>query len=346
MQSIITGLDLGSQNMRAAAAEIRKDGSIRLLSLENMPSRGISSKGITDFESARADIAELIGKLERNIGRKIRSVSVVLNLEGTEWFLASGMIGLSQRPRRIRDTDIERSKKIAKFTHLACDKQVIHNEIHSFYINEGDPVADPTGLYATKLTVKLYVITSDASKIMSLNNCVEQAGYIMEDMVFFGRALFHSVLTDEERKSSIALIDIGAQSTNIAVFEKGALKHIGYIKRGAFGLKDASEFKAYREKLKKSLPKDLAYSKAVVTGGGSLKENMLENLESELGIACELGRVKLNWCRLTPKDAILHASSLGVIEYKARKLDEKKRITGNPLKRSADFVTDLMESYF
>ncbi len=333
MSRLITGLDLGSSNIRAAVCRMDRTGKLNLLALDNISSNGIASGNIVDFDAARDDVANIIRGLEEKIKKKIKSVSLALSGSDIRGVLTKGMIGLSKRPRQVSGRDIDRCKKVASMIQIPIERQILQKEIHSYYINEGNEVVNPTGLYATKLTTKIYIITAEIAKIKNLYKCIEYAGYVPDSVVFSGSAIAESVLSEEEKRTGTLIIDIGSHLTNIALFQKGNLKYIDC-------LPSPLDFQVIKERFK-----DYNLSKIVITGGGVLKEDILENAEVALGVKCELGRVKLNWCPLTTKDALLHTASLGLVVYEANRLISRHR-ENHPFTRAIKFIDNVLESYF
>ena len=86
-------------------------------------------------------------------------------------------------------------------------------------------------------------------------------------------------------------------------------------------------------------------SRIIVTGGGALKENVLENVEQSFGVNCKIGRVQLMWCSLSPSDSVMHTASLGLIACEAKRLRACSNLK-NPAHRIAKAINNLIESYF
>lgn len=344
MSRLITTLDLGSKNIRAASCILEGLDRLKISALADMPSNGIASGNIVDLDAACNDVSNIIKKLQKKIGRKIKSVSVGLSGPGLSGFVATGMVGLSKRPRQIWQGDIERCEKISNLTQIPVDRQIVQEGLHSYYINEGEKVLNPIGLYATKLSVKTYIVTSDASKVKNIRQCMEHAGLMLENLVFSGSALAESVFTEEDKKNKNLLLDIGSRSTNISLLDKGNLIYIDYLPKGADDIQDDNSIASYFRGIKKYI-KDNDFSKTIITGGGALKDNILENAESILGTKTELGRIKLKWCSLDPKDSFLHMCSLGVAAYEAKRLTRGYK-KYHPLKQAFKFLNNIFESYF
>ncbi|NQT22938.1 MAG: hypothetical protein HQ579_05805 [Candidatus Omnitrophica bacterium] len=344
MSRIITALDLGSSNIRACAASINGRGQLKLLALERMPSSGISHGGVVDFDAATNDILRMTKALEKKAKKKIRYISLAISDADFNGFIANGMIALSARPRPIQMRDIVRCEKIAGFVQVPIDRQVVQKELHSFFINDGEKVRNPLGLNATKLSLNLYVVTGEASKLVNLQNVVEHAGYILDDMVFSGYATAHSIFANAQTEEKTALLDIGSHVTNITIIEEGALKYINSIQKGAEMMDSKSSMVPFFKEVK-ALFTTSPLSRVVVTGGGVLKEGFLEIAEKCLGVQCEMGQVRLNWCSLNLADTLLHTASLGLIAYKAKKLSREPWQL-DPVKRPFRFLANMIDSYF
>jgi len=344
MARIITGLDIGSTNIRAAVCSMDTKGRLTILALDNMPSNGIDSGNIVNFDVACNDLIGIIRKLEKQIKRKIRYISATISGSGMAGLETSGMVGLSKRPRQIWQRDVDKCVKTAEMVKIPEDRQIVQKAIHSFYINEGDLVDNPIGMYATKLGIKMYLVTAEIAKIKNLYKCVEHTGYILDNVVFSESAIAESILTDENREGVTALIDIGSHLTSIALFKHKSLKYINCLPKGMKDPDVIDEPVTLLRQLKESI-KNTDLARVIVTGGGALKENVLENAEKSFGITCEFGRVKLDWCSLNPSDAVIHTSSLGVVSYEAKRLLSRTKLK-NPIRRTMRFVNNLLENYF
>lgn len=341
---IINGLDLGSSTLRLASAAINKEGSLKLLWAESMPSSGIESGSVIDLNAALEDLEELISRQQKRVLRKIKHVAVSINGSGIESSQASGMIALGSKPRQIWQRDLSRCVSVAGMVRLPDGMQKIDQMVRGFYINEGERTDNPIGLYATKLGVKLYIVSAETAKIKNLYQCVEKLGLVIDALVPSPNAIVRSVMPDIAADEKIAVIDIGSDLTNIAVFEGPFLHFIDFLRKGTKALITAEDLLAYGALLKNVLH-DKTFARVIITGGGALKDDMIETVEKILGVSCELGRVRLDWCDLNGSDSIIHTTSLGLIAHEAKRLMRRKRLN-NPFSRAYRFINNILEEYF
>jgi cell division protein FtsA len=106
---------------------------------------------------------------------------------------------------------------------------VLHIVPRGFWIDGTEPVADPVGLYAHRLDAEVHIVTGALSAIQNLAKCVEGAGVQLDDMILAPLAAATTVLDAQERRQGVAVVDIGAGTTSIAVFADGAIAHSAVI---------------------------------------------------------------------------------------------------------------------
>jgi cell division protein FtsA len=67
----------------------------------------------------------------------------------------------------------------------------------------------------------------------NLNKCFDLAGVSIAEMYLAPLALADSVLTDAEKRSGCALVDLGADTTTVSVYYKNILRHLAVIPLGS-----------------------------------------------------------------------------------------------------------------
>src|SRR5437016_7532540 len=87
-------------------------------------------------------------------------------------------------------------------------------------------------MIGTRLETEMYLVTIGASPAMNLRKSVERAGYAVRDLVLEPLASALSVLTEDEKELGVALVEMGAGTTDIAVFHEGKIRHLGTINFG------------------------------------------------------------------------------------------------------------------
>jgi cell division protein FtsA len=87
-------------------------------------------------------------------------------------------------------------------------------------------------MIGTRLETEMYLVTIGSSPAMNLRKSVEKAGYQVKELVLEPLASALSVLTEDEKELGVALIEMGAGTTDVAIFHEGKIRHLATI---AFG---------------------------------------------------------------------------------------------------------------
>lgn len=353
MKRVVSVIDLGSNKIAACMASIGKGGSVSLLALDNLDSRGITGGGITDIGKAVEDISTIMGKLERRERKKIRNVFVTTKGVDIEMHITRGMIPLSKSPREITKKDVKRCLEIAAMENLPLDRAVVEKIVRGFYIDDIAPgIINPIGLYGIKLEAETFVATANQSKIQNIAKCVDQAGFLLNGIYLSSVASANSVLEGKEKEKGVLLFDIGDSLSEGLVFKDNTLKNFRTVERGASSVLD-DDMRVDKNKLNAFLKKALTvfpvhsndFSSVVVTGGGALLEGVIEAAEKIFKIPARIGIVRNTDWNLNSRDAIIHTPTIGLIDHVAR--EHIASVTHkNPLSKALRKIHDIYESYF
>ncbi len=120
----------------------------------------------------------------------------------------------------------------ARAISLPHDREVLHLLPQEFILDDQAGIHDPLGMMATRLEVRVHMITAAASATQNLVTAMNRAGVQVDDTVFEPLACADSVLRADERELGVCLADMGAGSTNLVVMLEGAVIHTGVIPIG------------------------------------------------------------------------------------------------------------------
>ncbi|MBL7155594.1 MAG: hypothetical protein ISS90_00435 [Candidatus Omnitrophica bacterium] len=353
MKKLVTVIDLGSNKIAAVSASVRKDGRVNILSLENLYSRGISGGEITDMDKAVEDINSVVCKLQRHRQKRIKNVFVTTKSADVRMDIARGMAPLSKIPREITKRDVKRCLEIAAMVKVPLDRIVIDKAVRGFYIDGGaSSIRNPVGLYGIKMEVEAFIATASQSKLQSITKCIDHAGLLLDGIHLSGIASANGVLTGQEKENGVLLLDIGDSLTEELIFKNSMLKSAHIIKKGASAILD-DKMRVNKEKLTALLKEVFAglaagknnFSSAVVTGGGALLEGAIEETEKLLGVPARIGIARNAGHNLNSQEAIIHTSTIGLINQIATEYKTSGRYK-NPIRKAFRKIHDIYESYF
>jgi cell division protein FtsA len=112
---------------------------------------------------------------------------------------------------------------------VPADQQVLHVLPQEFTVDGQEGIQDPVGMAAVRLDVSVHVVTGSVAVAQNLHKCVEKCGLAIEKLVINHLASAEAVLTDDERELGICCLDIGGGTTDIVVYQGGAIRHTAVL---------------------------------------------------------------------------------------------------------------------
>ena len=108
----------------------------------------------------------------------------------------------------------------------------MHAIPQEYTVDKNHGIRDPIGMIGTRLETEMYLVTIGGSPAMNLRKAVEKAGYKVRELVLEPLASALSVLTEDEKELGVALVEMGAGTTDIAVFHEAKIRHLGTVNFG------------------------------------------------------------------------------------------------------------------
>jgi cell division protein FtsA len=112
---------------------------------------------------------------------------------------------------------------------IPADQKILHVLPQEFIIDEQEGIREPIGMSGVRMEAKVHLVTGAVSAAQNIIKCIERCGLETDDVVLEQLASSYSVLTEDEKELGVCLVDIGGGTTDIAVFNDGAIKHTAVI---------------------------------------------------------------------------------------------------------------------
>nr|HID14226.1 cell division protein FtsA [Anaerolineae bacterium] len=225
MERTIVGIDVGSSKVCTLVGEVDEEGDVRVIGVGLVPSRGIRKGVVVNVAEATAAIAASVEKAERTSGYEIGRAYVGLSGTHISSLNSRGVVGISRREHGIMLEDVDRALDAARAIAVPHNREVVHVIPRGYVVDGQSGVRDPVGMYGFRLEVEAHIVTGSSTAIQNLVKCVEEAGVEVDELVLASMAAGDAVLTDTEREMGVVLADIGAGTTDIAIFIDGTVWH-------------------------------------------------------------------------------------------------------------------------
>ena len=221
---IITGIDIGSSRVRVVVGATDKESkSVHILGIGMAESQGIRRGMISDLDQAVSDISTALDDAERMAGEPIHRAFVSSSGSHIETYDSRGVIAINGNNAEITQDDVDRVLDAAKAVSLPANREILRIIPKSFAVDSQRNIKYPVGMSGIRLEVEAHIITGQSAAIKNLEKCMYQSGIDTQEIVPSVLACAESVLDRKQKDLGVVLIEVGASSTNIAVFEEGSV---------------------------------------------------------------------------------------------------------------------------
>ncbi len=229
----IASIDLGTDKCTTLIASIGENNLMRVVGVSAISTKGIRRSMIVDLEKVVATLTQSVDAAERMAGFDITDCYVSVSGSHIQSLNSKGVVAVANPDQEITHVDVDRVIEAAKAVSLPSDKQIIHIIPRYFKVDSQEGIRDPVGMTGVRLESEAHIITGMTTCLKNLEKCINDIGLQVNAFVFSGLASSEVVLSDTEKELGVALIDIGAGSTNFCVYAEGAMEYSGSIPIGA-----------------------------------------------------------------------------------------------------------------
>lgn len=231
-QNVILGLDIGTTKVAACVGSYQ-EGTIDIIGVGKSPNSGLRKGMVSDIEDTVSAISAVLEETERMAGIPLTSACIGIGGAHINCINSKGVIAVSRADGEISSADVERVIDAAKAVAMPTNREILHVIPKTFYIDGEGGIKDPIGMTGIRLEVEAHVIGGSTSAIKNLTKCANQAGLEINDIVFSPLAIAKTLLSKKQKEIGVLLIDFGAGTTSITVFEEGDILHCAVLPVGS-----------------------------------------------------------------------------------------------------------------
>src|SRR5688572_1866100 len=226
-KDLIVALDIGTSKVACLVAELRADGSLEVLGMGGHESKGLKKGVVVNIEATVHAIQRALEEGELMADCKIATAFVGIAGSHIRSFNSTGMVAV--KDREVGPLDVDRALETARAVNIPTDQQILHVLRQEFIIDGQEDVREPIGMSGVRLEVKVHIVTGAVSAAQNIIKCVRRCGIEVSDLILQPLASSRAVLSEDEKDLGVCLLDIGAGTTDIAVFTHGAIRHTAVV---------------------------------------------------------------------------------------------------------------------
>jgi cell division protein FtsA len=226
-KSLVVGLDVGTSKIVAIVGESQPDGTVEVIGIGSHPSTGLRRGVVVDMASTEHAIQRAVEEAELMAGCEIHSVFAGISGSHIRSLNSDGTVAI--KDKEVSEGDVERVLEAARAVPVAADQKILHVLPQEYVIDNQDGIRQPIGMAGVRLEAHVHVVTAALSATQNISKCVARCGLSVDELIMQPLAASYAVLTADEKDLGVCLVDIGAGTTDIAVFTDGAIRHTACI---------------------------------------------------------------------------------------------------------------------
>jgi cell division protein FtsA len=233
MEDIVFGIDIGTTKICALVGAVR-NRELQIIGLGMQTSDGMRKGMVVDVPSASIALASAVEAAEQTSGYQLSQGLVSIAGEHIGSTNNRGLVAIGRNDTGVTPQDIDRALETAQAIAIPNNRQIIHLIPRHYTIDDHEGVRQPLGMHGFRLEIEAHIVTAAVSAVQNLQQCCENVGIRVEDMVMNALASAEAVLEPAEKEMGVLLADIGGGTTDLALYKQGTVWHTKVIPIGGY----------------------------------------------------------------------------------------------------------------
>jgi len=229
---IIVGVDIGTTKVATVIGEVNNFEQIETICNTSYKCSGLKKGKIINEDEISLSLAKTIKDAEDETNLKINSAYVTIPGKYVTIVQNSITKEVKDKYSGISIRDVQSAIMQVKDIEIPEGKTLIDIVPDKIVLENGTVVADPVGSLSSSFTMSAQVILADKDYVRQLNSIFKKAGLEIDGIVPIALAERNLVLDSNELHDNIAIIDVGAENTDIGVFENSSFIYTNSIPLG------------------------------------------------------------------------------------------------------------------
>lgn len=225
------GLDIGTSTVRAVVAHVdTSNGTPTIVGVGTAVNSGMRKGMVNNLSGPAKAMDEALAAAEKMSGYQVNTATISVNGRNILSTHAEGMIASSSD--EISPGDVDRLIDMATTGKVPANREILDVVPHTYRLDGQDNIKDPVGMTGTRLEIDAHVVSILAPDLDNLRKSADMAGVSARNIITTAAAAEHGVLSEQQMETGVALIDIGAATTGVSVYEEGDLQYTSVLPYG------------------------------------------------------------------------------------------------------------------
>ena len=229
----ILAIDIGSAKTAAVIANYDKSSSeLSISGVGIAHSKGIKRGTIVNIDHAAKSIKQAYLDAKRIAGVDITKAIISVSTSYTKSVTSFGIVNIPGNEIKIKE--INRAIQLALHNaNIPKDYSVLQAIPYNFKVDDLSEIEDPLGMSGSRLEVSVHIISIQKSGLENIKKTIAQAGLQIENLVNSPYASGLSTLKEDEKELGVAIIDIGATTSDLGIFSNKSFRYTNTLGVGS-----------------------------------------------------------------------------------------------------------------
>lgn len=270
------GLDIGTSKVRAVVAHLDSSTGVpTIVGIGQAATTGMRKGVVVNLQGPGQAIDAALGEAERMSGYQVHGATISVNGAHILTTHADGMVAVGAADHEITHEDLDRIKEVATLGKVPANRDILDVIPHAYKLDGQDNIKDPIGMTGTRLEIDAHVISALTPYLVNVEKAADSAQVQPHGTVPSAVAAARAVLNEQQIENGVAVIDFGASTTSIAVYEEGDLQYVGVVPIGGANITNdlAIGLKTDPEVAEEVKVKHASATSSAENGGVSIKHD-------------------------------------------------------------------------
>ena len=231
--NLIAGLDIGTTNTCAVIGEVITDPrrpGLTILGVGQARTGGLRGDMVTNIDEMTESVRSAMKEAELMAGVTVDRVYAGIGGDHVRATNSMGVVAISDD--EVSSDDVERVHIVARAVALPPDREMVHAIPQEYRVDLQGGIKDPLGMAGVRLEAEVFLVTCQVTASANIRKAVNRAGYRVQELVLEPLAGARAVLTEDEKEVGVAMIEIGAATTDVAAYYEGKVQHVSILPVG------------------------------------------------------------------------------------------------------------------
>ncbi len=231
--NLIAGLDIGTAHTVAVIGEISEDirrPGVSIRGVGQAVTGGLRGDLVTNIDEMTESVRMAMSEAELMAGVSVDRVYAGIGGSHVSARTSMGVVAVAED--EVTADDVERVHIVARAVALPPDREMVHAIPQEYVVDNQRGIKDPIGMCGVRLESEVFLVTCQVTNSANIKKAVNRAGYRVQDLVLEPLAGARAVLTEDEKEVGVAVVEIGANTTDVAAYVEGKVQHVAILPFG------------------------------------------------------------------------------------------------------------------